>query len=498
MPPPRALFSLAERRLGACRIPDLIVRLPSGEALSGPRLLHEIRRTASLLAQAGVGRDSRVLVVLSHPLLLALALPAIWSLDGIPLLADGASREAEVLEMRRRLLPDYLLGNGERKPGPARLLDLPPFPSLWVRRLRPLGRLNLPRGTVLVRTTSGSTGPPRGVALGVSQILADARNILSTLSPPAKMRGLAVVSLSHAFGFSALLTPLLFHARPILLLEDPVPEQFRIALGKFPSFFFPGVPYLFDLLARSGVPGGALKRLRLCVSAGAPLPPETVRRFRERSGRGVLNLYGTSECGAVSCECSPGRKGVSGRAGLPLSGVRLTFGKVAGEAPGLPISEPEAGRVIVEGEAVALGYVAAGRRPALFRKRYPTEDLGRIDSRGRLHLLGRLDLLISVGGRKVYPAEVERVLRRSPGVKEAVVLGIPDESRGTAVGAAVEAPAGADPGDLLARCRRSLARHKVPRRIRVLPSLPRTPRGKPDLGRIGALLRGAGVPPRVR
>jgi fatty-acyl-CoA synthase len=157
------------------------------------------------------------------------------------------------------------------------------------------------------------------------------------------------------------------------------------------------------------------------------------------------------------------------------------------------------GRVIVQGKAVGLGYVESGARPRLFRGRLLTEDLGRIDSRKRLHLLGRLDALISVGGRKVYPAEVERVLRAAPGVKEVVAMGIPDASRGEAVAVAVEYPAGAGlPADLLDRCRRRLARYKVPRRLRIFPSLPRTARGKLDLGRIRTLLEGGSPSPRFR
>ena len=91
---PRDLFARAERRLGASRTANLVRRVPGGESLSGPDLVREIRRMARLLSSAGVRRDSRVLVALSHPLMLILTLPAIWSLDAVPILADASSSRA--------------------------------------------------------------------------------------------------------------------------------------------------------------------------------------------------------------------------------------------------------------------------------------------------------------------------------------------------------------------------------------------------------------------
>jgi len=485
---PRGLFARAERRLAASRLPDLLTRVPSGAPLSGPGLLREIRAMAKCLSQAGIHRDSRVLTALSDPLATILVLPALWSLDCVPLLADGSSPRAEIEEMVRRLSPDHLLGDGGGIPQASRTLLFPALPPLRVRGVRGKGDLPLPRGTVLVRTTSGSTGPPREVALSASQILSDALNILSSLRIPREMRGLAVVPLCHAFGFSTLFSPLLFHGRPLVLLEAPVPEQFRTALRRHRSLFFPGVPYLYALLGRAEIGRGLLARLKLCVSAGAPLPPETARRFREVSGSPVRNFYGTSECGAIACDRSPRGTAPSGCAGRPLSGVRVSLGRIRAPEGLRGASRRKTGRIVVRGEAVGLGYVEGGARPELFRGRLLTGDLGRIDSRGRLHLLGRLDTLINVGGRKVHPAEVERVLRAAPGVMEVVAVGIPDARRGEAVAAAVESPAGTEPADLLDRCRRHLAPHKVPRRLRVVHSLPRTERGKLDLRGIRALL----------
>src|SRR5206468_677182 len=145
------------------------------------------------------------------------------------------------------------------------------------------------------------------------------------------------------------------------------------------------------------------------ISAGAALPAHTALRFRERAAEPVRNFYGASECGAITYDRSAAGAAPPGCVGTPLAGVRLS---VAGRRWVTPSTGGEAprGRIVVEGRAVALGYVRAGVRPRPFHRKFLTGDLGRIDGSGRLFLEGRLDQMINVGGRKVFPAEVERVL----------------------------------------------------------------------------------------
>jgi len=143
---------------------------------------------------------------------------------------------------------------------------------------------------------------------------------------------------------------------------------------------------------------------------------------------------------------------------------------------------------VVEGRAVALGYVRAGVRPRPFHRKFLTGDLGRIDGSGRLFLEGRLDQMINVGGRNVFPAEVERVLGSAPGVREVAILGMPDPLRGEVVAAVVACTGDVTPEDLIAFCRERLAAYRVPRRIEILPVIPRTARGKVDTARLRSLL----------
>ena len=484
----RAVFRRVERCLATQVKTDLLTVLPGGRTLSGPTLLRQIRETALELGRVGIGAESRALLSTSQSLSLILAVPALWSLGAVPLLAEGGLAADEMNEMVRRFAPDRVLSDREALPGTAGPAGLPEGAELFLCSTSSVPRRALPRGTVLVRMTSGSSGAPRGVALAASQILADTLNILSHFRIGPEVPTLAALSISHAFGFSTLLVPLLFHGNSMVLLEKPLPEQFREALHRDGPFFFPGVPYLFDLLCRAGLSKRSLGRLGLCVSAGAPLPEATATRFRERSGLPIRNFYGCSECGAIAADRS--RRGTSrpGCVGTPLPGVRVFLAAVRGVGNPAGVPGAKIGRIGVLSDGVALGYVGTGARERLKGGRFLTEDLGLFDARGRLHLLGRLDRIINVGGRKVRPEEVERALAATKGVREVVALAIPDPSRGEAVGAAVAGRRGLRIEELLATCRRRLSAHKVPRRIQILAYLPRTGRGKVDLELLRKLL----------
>ncbi len=482
----RLLFDRIERTLRDSS-PELLTFLPARIHLSGHELCREIRRVAERLEGAGIRPGSRVLLATTHPLVMVLVVPAVWSLRSVPIPGEGSASEAALRTLIRRLGPDLVLGE-EAWGRDSKSWLIPPLPLLHLGFARTRLRISLPRETVLVRTTSGTSGPARGVALSASQLLADGRAILHSLPLPPEIRGLAAVPLGHAYGFSTLLTPLLFHARPLVLLEQPLPQIFRAALGRFPSLFFPGVPFLYRLLLESGLRTSLLSRLKLCVCAGAPLSPQIAERFHRRTGIPIRNFYGATECGAVAWNSSPTATRSGNCVGSALAGVRIRLRSGAGAGSPREGEGARIGRVEVAGPAVALGYVEAGRRPRRFRGCFRSADYGSLDSRGRLHLAGRRDRMINVGGRKVWPEEVEAVLGRAPGIREAVAIGIPDRLRGEAVAAAVTGSDRLRTSALIDFCREHLSGHRAPRRLLVLPEIPRTPRGKIDFERLRALL----------
>ena len=487
--PTRTLFIGIVRCQERCRRRDLLQFLPGPLSLSGPGFLDEIQRAAGQLSRFPLPPGARILVQISHPLALTIILPALWSLGWVPILTEGSPSVSDQSGLLQQFSPDALLQDSGEATGDAQRLLLPPLPLLSFCLLEPHRRLALPARTVLVRTTSGTSGMPRGLALSGAQVLADAANIVRSLSLSPDGRSLAAVSMSHAFGFSTLLTPCLFLGIPLVLLEHPLPELFRKALGRNQALFFPGIPLLFDLLLASRIPSRLLSRMNPCISAGAPLSPETAQLFRQRTGNALRNFYGASECGAIACDRSSSAIPLRGCVGAPLHGVRVLL-ETTRVSSG-PVRRPgrgRTGRLIVRGKAVALGYVGAGRRPRLFHGRFSTGDMARIDRAGRIFLQGRLDSMINVGGRKVFPEEVELVLRQVPGVRDVAIVGIPDPLRGEMVAGAVAGAPSLRETVLLSYCRQRLSAHRIPRRILILQALPRTPRGKVDTARIRQLL----------
>jgi acyl-CoA synthetase (AMP-forming)/AMP-acid ligase II len=169
----------------------------------------------------------------------------------------------------------------------------------------------------------------------------------------------------------------------------------------------------------------------------------------------------------------PGRR-VPGSVGVPSGAeVRIV------DREGRDVPRGETGEVAVRGPGVTPGYLnnPEANADAFFDGWFRTGDSGVLEE-GYLHLRGRIKEMILRGGENISPAEIEEVLVAHPAVAEAVCFGIEDEKYGQVVGAAVTLAATADPQELRAHCRRSLAAFKVPETIRVVDTLPRTPTGK--------------------
>jgi len=198
----------------------------------------------------------------------------------------------------------------------------------------------------------------------------------------------------------------------------------------------------------------SLAPLRYVRSITAPLSPFLARRFHDRFGVAVLNGYGQTELGGevVGWSAADWREfGETklGAVGRPHAGVELRV--------------DETGELWVRTRASPDGWLRTG-------------DHGRIDDDGFLWIEGRASDMVNRGGLKVFPAEIEEVLRSVPGVRDVAVVGIPDERLGEVPVAAVVGDA--DPGDLDARCRAHLAPYKVPARFVFVDSLPRNEVGK--------------------
>jgi long-chain acyl-CoA synthetase len=236
---------------------------------------------------------------------------------------------------------------------------------------------------------------------------------------------------------------------------------------------FPTVPAYIQGLLKMSLPPALPRAVRLVIAAGAVLPQATAAQFRHTYQQPVHVFYGSSECGGI-CFDREGGAAERGTVGTPVNGVRLTLnaldeGSEAGE-----------GLVVVESPGVGAGYIP-GPDSRLEAGRFETRDVAAWRG-GELVLLRRADRMINVRGRKVDPAEVERVLAALHGVEAAVVIGVPGpDPHDKIVRAVIACPSGAlGYEDVAAWCRARLAEHKVPRSIVIVSVIPYTERGKID------------------
>ncbi|MEM1249540.1 MAG: fatty acid--CoA ligase family protein [Acidobacteriota bacterium] len=322
-----------------------------------------------------------------------------------------------------------------------------------------------PAGADFVKLTSGSTGEPRGVLTSEEQLLTDEAQLASTMELVPGDVFLATVPLSHSYGLASVALPPLLRDGSLLLPDASDPLGTLRALRDGSATVAPTVPaVLSGLVQRRGELSPSLRRV---ISAGAPLPPPTARAFLERFGQPVHVFYGASECGGITYD-RPGQSGLDGTLGTRVDGVELTLE-----------GDPDAARVVVRSPAVATGY-HPDESQDLSSGRFLTADLGALDG-DELRLVGRVDDIINVKGKKVHPTTVESILREAPEVADVVVVAHEDGPE-TSLRAVVESsgPETFDRAALLRYCREHLAEHKVPRSLLVVRRLPRNERGKID------------------
>jgi acyl-CoA synthetase (AMP-forming)/AMP-acid ligase II len=327
----------------------------------------------------------------------------------------------------------------------------------------------------LLKFSSGSTDQPKGIALAAENVIAEVENITTTLGIGRGDRILAGVPLFHSYGFDLGVLPTLYSGATLVLDGPFVPRRTLSALAGGVDTFL-GVPAQYRALLSTRLAAAHdLSGVRWLLSCTAPLSAESCAQFLDRFGVPICQHYGSSETGAVTTHVPaevPGRPSSVGRV---MAGVDVSIVDDGG-----PVASGAEGEVVVASDAVARSYVLGappGPSP-LLNGVFRTGDIGCLDSSNFLTLVGRRDAMINVGGLKVSPVEVAATLERHAAVDEAFALGFPDGKGEEVVYAAVvlSRPVGED--ELLVFCRDALAEYKVPRRIEIRDSLPRTAAGK--------------------
>ncbi len=172
-----------------------------------------------------------------------------------------------------------------------------------------------------LKLTSGTTARPRAIRFRSDQLLADCDNICATMGMTAADLNFGVIPVSHSYGFSNLLTPLIARGVPMVMSRDRLPRAVLEDLARTSATIFPGMPVFYQAFCEmNDLP--PLPNLRLCISAGAPLPATISRTFHEKFSRPIHTFYGSSECGGI-CYDRTGLDGEEGFVGSPMNGVEL-------------------------------------------------------------------------------------------------------------------------------------------------------------------------------
>ena len=349
----------------------------------------------------------------------------------------------------------------------------------------------------LLLLSSGTTGRPKIVFRDARSLDAVSAAMAESIGFTESDHVLACVPLCHSYGLEhGLLAPLFAGSRVHLSRGFDLRVTLR-ALADSGISIFPGVPFMFEMLARHGVGGGGgrgaatLPALRRAYSAGGPLPRAVSDAFRDRFGLTPAQLYGATEIGSVTF-ADPDLPGFDpASVGRAMRGVRVRI--LSPDAPDVarPLPAGEQGHVAVAAESMLSGYLGEADPPAVDGF-FLTGDLGRLDAHGNLTITGRLKLLIDVGGLKVNPVEVEDVIGQHPGVGSCVVVPVrvsetvsrlkaivtPRREAGAGGGTCAGTSAGPTPDSLRRFARSRLSAHKVPRVFEVRDALPQSPTGK--------------------
>ena len=317
----------------------------------------------------------------------------------------------------------------------------------------------------LLKLTSGTTAAPRAIRFRSEQLLADCNQICDTMGISDVDLNFGVIAISHSYGFSNLLTPLIARGVPMVLSQDRLPRAVLIDLAHSNATVFPGMPVFYQAFCQmENVP--ALRNLRLCISAGAPLAIAVARQFRQKFKLSIHSFYGASECGGI-CYDRDATNEDEGFVGQPMNCVDIE----------MVDPEASASQIRVRSSGVGDGYFPESDQAKLGGGLFVPDDLLNKTANG-LRIVGRTSDMINVAGKKVNPAEVEAQLLRFSGVRQAIVFGSASALRNEEVAACVVAAPGISEAELLEFCRRKLSTWQAPKRVFIVDAVPVNERGK--------------------
>lgn len=462
----------------------------SGPTLTYHQLRDEVTRAAEYLSSCGVRPGERVAMVYPNSAeAIVLFLAAAIAGTAAPLnpgykreefafyLEDTQARALLVppggFQAAREALPagGIVIEAGFDGGGTLQLESVSPTPSLRSTLTDPQDD-----DVALVLHTSGTTSRPKMVPLRHRNLAASVANIIPAYRLTEEDVSLCVMPLFHVHGLVASTLSTLGSGGTVIVPQRFSPFEFWGLLGEHRVTWYSAVPTIHQLIVGRAARGTHAPSLRFARSCSSSLPPQLMGELEDLLNVPVLEAYGMTEAShqMASNPLPPGRR-QPGSVGVG-TGVEIAILGEHGDL--LPVGA--AGEVAVRGPNVMDGYVAnpVATEAAFSGDWFRTGDQGTLDPDGYLRLQGRIKELINRGGEKIAPREIDEVLQRHPAVAEAVTFGIPHQTWGEEVAAAVVLKGKVEQRDLAEFCRQHLADFKIPHQFFFVEDIPRTSTGK--------------------
>ncbi|GAA3655735.1 long-chain fatty acid--CoA ligase [Nocardioides ginsengisoli] len=503
----------------AADLPDrLAVVEAGGRGLTWAELDEEVSRVATGLGTAGVLAGHRVLFALGNRLEFVTTYLGVLRAQAVAVPVNPGSTPAELAGMlvdsgARMAIADDATADAVREAigrtevaaaardegrplprivrvGGAAAPDELAYDDLRAPDPTPVPPLQDPEKLAVLLYTSGTSGLPRAAMLTHRALLANVEQV-ATVEPPMIHPDdvvLGVLPLFHVYGLGAVLGGVIRHRAKLVLTDRFDPEGTLDLIEDEACSVVPVAPPVFAAWRGLDALAERLGPVRMMLSGSAPLAAETVEEFSALAQVPIHQGYGLTEASPVVTSTLQSDEVKAGSVGAALEGIDLRLV----DEEGVPLDGSAAddpGEIQIRGRNLFSGYWPDGADGPGDDGWWSTGDVGFLDGDGDLFLVDRVKELIIVSGFNVYPTEVEAVLAEVEGIRQAAVLGTPDERTGEAVVAYVVPGDPAADHDALvaavrARAEELLAPYKRPGRIEVVDALPRTVTGKIRKGQL--------------
>jgi long-chain acyl-CoA synthetase len=397
------------------------------------------------LSALGVKKADKIMLTAPNCPELAAAIVATWRLGAVAIPVDFRMTLAEVINVAKQIsvaavvasskvIPEFEKTLAAVTENGAKLFDLSKVSESSEPQTDESTRTDLLKGLspdepALIILTSGTTGIPKGAVHDLTTLVENLQDWGDLVAMNKTKKGLLPLPLSHVFGLEVTFVCVITGA--CIIFTDPASSKsFFACLPKYKPQILVGVPTLYNAMLGMDPKNVGLDNAEVLLSGGAPLPTSLAQEFKARFGKMLNNGYGSTESKIISLNLG----GPSESVGRSIPRARIEIVNANDEV----LPEGENGEIRISGPMLMKGYLndKEGTAKVLKGESYYTGDMGHMED-GYLFISGRTKEMIIVAGNKVFPSEVEDVLRKDPMVKEVAVIGLPHTKLGQIVKAIV-------------------------------------------------------------